>query len=367
MQDFELESLTSGGEHSQKVKAPPFVSDYSSKDCVNLPSSTVVSRFKFPHLNRSFLRMNMLLSLLFLTFFSPSIADEVSEAFSSNSKKAEKLIIVVIPSYNNRDWYEVNLQSVLQQNYTNFRIVYLDDASKDGTGDLVENYLQTHQIHYNTLESHLFLSQSIEEAQENTQLFKSVADGSNFFLLVKNFYRCGAMENLYRAINISEDESIIVTVDGDDWLAHPDVLSELNDLYSGQEVWYTHGIMSEYPSNSSWRSRPISPDVILNRTFRQSYCPSHLRTFYTWIFKKIKLEDLLYNGGFFVMTWDKAIMFPIAEMAGSRHAYVSKVSYIYNTANQINDDKVNAGFQVHLDQYIRRKTPYPLLESAPAF
>jgi len=46
MQDFELESLTSGGEHSQKVKAPPLVSDYSSKDCVNLPSSTAVSRFK---------------------------------------------------------------------------------------------------------------------------------------------------------------------------------------------------------------------------------------------------------------------------------------------------------------------------------
>ncbi len=32
MQDFELESLTIGGEHSQKVKAPPIVSDYGSKD-----------------------------------------------------------------------------------------------------------------------------------------------------------------------------------------------------------------------------------------------------------------------------------------------------------------------------------------------
>ena len=44
MKDFELESLTIGGEHSQKVKAPPIVSDYSSKDCVNLSSSTAVSR-----------------------------------------------------------------------------------------------------------------------------------------------------------------------------------------------------------------------------------------------------------------------------------------------------------------------------------
>ncbi len=34
-----------GGEHSQKVKAPPIVSNYGSKDCVNLSPSTAVSRF----------------------------------------------------------------------------------------------------------------------------------------------------------------------------------------------------------------------------------------------------------------------------------------------------------------------------------
>ncbi len=44
MQDFELGSLTIGGEHSQKVKAPPIVSDYGSKDCVDLSPSTAVSR-----------------------------------------------------------------------------------------------------------------------------------------------------------------------------------------------------------------------------------------------------------------------------------------------------------------------------------
>jgi len=44
MQDFELEPLTAGGDHSQKVKALPAVSGYGSEDCVNLPSSTAVSR-----------------------------------------------------------------------------------------------------------------------------------------------------------------------------------------------------------------------------------------------------------------------------------------------------------------------------------
>jgi hypothetical protein len=44
MQDFELESLSMGVDHSQTVKAIPIRRDYSSKDCVNLSSSTAVSR-----------------------------------------------------------------------------------------------------------------------------------------------------------------------------------------------------------------------------------------------------------------------------------------------------------------------------------
>ena len=45
MQDFESELFLMGGDRSQKVKAPPIRSYYGSKDCVNLSSSTAVSRF----------------------------------------------------------------------------------------------------------------------------------------------------------------------------------------------------------------------------------------------------------------------------------------------------------------------------------
>ncbi len=45
MQDFDSESLLTGAEHSQKVKAAPIKSDYGSKDCVDLTSSTAVFRF----------------------------------------------------------------------------------------------------------------------------------------------------------------------------------------------------------------------------------------------------------------------------------------------------------------------------------
>ncbi|MEI8366059.1 MAG: hypothetical protein WCF65_06545 [Parachlamydiaceae bacterium] len=44
MQGFESESIVIGGDHSQMVKAPPIRNDYGSKNCVNLSSSTAVSR-----------------------------------------------------------------------------------------------------------------------------------------------------------------------------------------------------------------------------------------------------------------------------------------------------------------------------------
>ena len=44
MQDIELETLPTGADHSQMVKAAPVGSDYGSKDCVTLLSSTAVSR-----------------------------------------------------------------------------------------------------------------------------------------------------------------------------------------------------------------------------------------------------------------------------------------------------------------------------------
>ena len=90
--------------------------------------------------------------------------------------------------------------------------------------------------------------------------------------------------------------------------------------------------------------------------------PSHLRTFYAWIFKKIALEDLLYEGKFFTMTGDMAIMLPILEMAGERHLFISEPIYIYNMTNPINHGKVNAELQRALDRYIRSMPPYQRLE-----
>lgn len=244
---------------------------------------------------------------------------------------AEKPMVVIIPSYNNIQWYEINLASVFTQEYTNYRVIYIDDCSTDGTGNAVVNYVYGHN-------------------QEER------------FQFIRNKKRLGAMANLYNAIVSCKDHEIAVLLDGDDWLYHSKVLSQLNTAYSSGDVWFTHGRIIEYPWGWTGWSEPIPQHVIDNKTYRQSKHPTHLRTFYVWLFKKINPEDFKYNGEYLPMTWDMAIMFPMLEMAEERHAYMNDTNYVYNISNPLNDNKVNAQLQRDLDQLIRNRPPYKRLE-----
>jgi glycosyltransferase involved in cell wall biosynthesis len=272
----------------------------------------------------------------------------------------EKPIVVIIPSYKNSKWHTWNLNSVLKQDYKNFRVIYIDDNSPDKTAEKVETIVRSKNIPINKL---TFDDQGSKDIFQVTDQFqKAVNYNSSFFSLVVNKNRAGALANLYRGIWSCSNEEIVVTLDGDDWFADLQVLKRVNEAYQNNNVWLTHGTMIEYPSGSKVWSEPIPSKVIKKNAFRSFKCPSHLRTFYTWLFKSIKLEDLLYNGEFFSMTWDMAIMYPMVEMCGTRHAFISEPTYIYNMSNPINDNKVNAELQRTLDRYIRAQTPYERLE-----
>src|SRR3989304_7228452 len=103
-----------------------------------------------------------------------------------------KKIVVVIPSYKNENWCDKNLQSVFSQNYLNFRVLYTNDCSPDGTAQLVQRFIDNYNI-------------------------------SDKIKFINNSERLGAMHNLYNMIHSCEDDEIVVTLDGDDMLAHTHV------------------------------------------------------------------------------------------------------------------------------------------------
>jgi glycosyltransferase involved in cell wall biosynthesis len=250
-----------------------------------------------------------------------------------NGIQSVNKIAVTIPSYNNRRWYTRNLSSVLAQNYRNFRVIYIDDCSTDRTGELVE---------------------------------KVIADrnAGNLVSLIRNPARIGALGNLYNTIHNCDDDEIVILLDGDDWLAHDGVLAKINEAYADPDCWMTYGQYLSWPDNMLGYSREIATEIIDTNTFRENeWCSSHLRSFYAWLFKLIKLEDLISpEGTFYDMAWDQAVMFPLLEMSGHRAKFISDVLYIYNAANPINDNKVNRQLQRSLETAIRMRKRYHRLD-----
>ena len=177
-------------------------------------------------------------------------------------------------------------------------------------------------------------------------------------VLQKNTIRKLALGNLYDAIQTISSNAIVVIVDGDDWLAHNDVLAYLNAIYAQNDVWLTYGQYQMFPGNAKGICCAFPKEIIANNDFRNyTWVASHIRTFYAGLFHKIKKDDLLYNGEFFRMTYDLAIMFPMLEMT-THICFIPEVLYIYNIINPISDWRVNSDLQHSIERHIRSASPY---------
>lgn len=248
----------------------------------------------------------------------------------------ERPIVLVITSYKNSEWAVRNLESVFSQDYSNWRIIYVDDRSPDGTGDIAERYI----------------------------LEKGMTDKVT---LIKNKERMLKVANFYHAVvKHCQDHEIVIDLDGDDWLAHENVLSTVNEAYTDPDVWMTYGSYEAWPKHFGCCCKPIPDDVVQKNDYRVwQWTTSHLKSFYAWLFKRIKREDLMYEGEFFDMTGDLAMMFPMIEMTGGKFKFIPEVLYIYNRENPINDDKKDGSRQWFLDKQIRLKAKYSQVETSP--
>ncbi len=85
-----------------------------------------------------------------------------------------------------------------------------------------------------------------------------------------------------------------------------------------------------------------------------------MRTWKSWLWKKIKKEDLQDDSGkYWSVAGDLSFMFPMLEMSGEEHfKFIPDVLYIYNESNPLNDHKVNMNKVVSTVNIIRNKTEY---------
>ncbi|MDX1931944.1 MAG: glycosyltransferase family 2 protein [Capsulimonadales bacterium] len=64
----------------------------------------------------------------------------------STSAPKEKLVSVIIPTYNRRDLVQQAIESVRRQTYPHVEIIVVDDGSVDGTADILRNIPDIHFI-----------------------------------------------------------------------------------------------------------------------------------------------------------------------------------------------------------------------------
>lgn len=240
----------------------------------------------------------------------------------------EKKMVVVIPSYNNQEWYYKNLQSVFLQDYENYRVIYIDDHSTDGTPDLVEHLIK----------------------QEGK---------TGKVTLIKNKTRKGALFNTYVALHSCDPDEIVAILDGDDWFAKTDVLRIINDVYQDPDVWMTYGQFCYYPGGQIGFAREIPFHIISDNQIRYyDWVTTHLKTFYAGLFHKIAFSDFLCGREFYSAAGDLAYTLPIVEMAGRHTRFIADVLYVYNVQTPYNDHKMRLSLQRYFTYLIRRKTPY---------
>lgn len=250
----------------------------------------------------------------------------------------EKPFVVIIPSYNNEEFCEKNLRSIFAQNYDNYRIIYIDDASEDKTAEVARRVVR-----------------ECGEEERST--------------VIRNPENKKMLYNIYYAIHCCRDDEIIFVVDGDDWLSHPNVLKKLNRYYQNENVWLTYGTYITYPRYERGLSKVSDRHWLKKGKLRKKgpWLYSQPRTFYAGLFKSIHLKDLIdpKTGAFYPSSGDVAIMFPMLEMAREHTAYIPDILYVYNRDTPINDDKIRNTEQKQLEKEIRQRDIYAALKQKP--
>ena len=273
--------------------------------------------------------------------------------FVPNCISQERFFNIVVASWNNKTWYKKHLDSIFNQKYSNYRVIYVDDCSTDGTADLVEEYTKKRGF-------------------------------GDKLLLIRNKRNVRALTNIYKSIiNFCADDDLVLLLDGDDWLRGDCVLKTINEAYNDPAIWLTYGtyIDVEADSNDYMVSNGDIDDSKLkllvypggkisdpcgditaggsvvpsrkNSKLLWRGIPGHPKTFYAWLFKSIHLKDLFSCGTIAEAAYDVTIGCPLFEMAAHHFKFIKQVLYVHNLITPLNDTKIKE--RAHAQKFILRE------------
>ena len=242
--------------------------------------------------------MITIIILIFITFFL-----YLNTKTRENFKFKNNFFKLVVTTYNSEEYIEKCLKSIQSQQYKNYHVCVVDDAStkkRDYIRNIIQKYCKKNNWNY------IFQNQNL-----------------------------GPLESRINAINKLKccNDDILVFIDGDDQLSNNKVLDILNNYYQ-EDIYVTFG--SYLNSYNNIKSKPkikcidnLNSLIKLGYT-RKRWLFSHLKTMKYFIYKHINHEkSLKINGRYFRSATDMALMYPAIELAGYKIKCIPEVLYYY--------------------------------------
>lgn len=118
---------------------------------------------------------------------------------------------IIVPNYNNEEWLEKSLGSILNQTYRNFEIIFIDDVSEDNSVQVAKKLLRKQD--------------KIVELKQKR-------------------YNGGARNEGY--LHLSNDVDYVYYVDSDDWLTDNYSLELINQNLQGNPDVLFVGVAADY-------------------------------------------------------------------------------------------------------------------------
>lgn len=242
-------------------------------------------------------------------------------------------VVFVVTGRNSGALLERCLRSVVRQRYPSTRCVVVDDASDDGSADVIRRWAAMYPDLFT-----VYVAQC--------QQWK--------------------MANLWHAVHNLDEHDVVVELDADDRLLGNDVADDLARLHLRADlVWTQHRInRCSWPEWIHWRSTDLpiqyrTSSQIPRLEWCRSWHPSHLRSFKTWAFKAINIEDLKIGGEWVRAAVDVAYFCPLIESTPpSLRYFYDRESAVYNITARNNRFKDRLEIQRETAAELFSRPPY---------
>ena len=175
-----------------------------------------------------------------------------------------KPFVVVTSNLGAEDIAEQNLLSILNQDYSDFRVIYIDDSFEEPPS-FIERFSKDKNIHY-------------------------IKGGKS-------------LENFYKAIHECNSDEVVIFLKEGEVLAHRDVLSHLNRYFADTNVWM------------------ISGEELDQSSFNKMNAGRSYQAFYAGLFKAITLQYFLNEGTFRKEGLDVVMTKHLLDLSGE-HAFL---------------------------------------------